>query len=191
MTQPTSFSDFMIPTDQIPAAMPWIYLAGPLFTEAEIAFNADLAAALRSQHYRVYLPQQACAGTTDPAELYRRCIVGLAGAGLVLAVLDGTDADSGTCFELGYARAQGLPIIGLRTDFRTTGEHLGLNLMLTHSCDRLILRRLEPTAPEAAGLGHLPVIAFDMTTPAAAIVEQVLAEFAPARATQSVPSSNP
>ena len=75
---------------------PWIYFAGPLFTQAEMAFNQSLADELRSQGYRVYLPQQECMGTTDPKELYRRCMVGLEQACLVLVILDGTDADSGS-----------------------------------------------------------------------------------------------
>jgi nucleoside 2-deoxyribosyltransferase len=40
----------------------------------------------------------------------------------VLAVLDGADVDSGTAAEVGFAAALGLPIVGLRTDLRQTGE---------------------------------------------------------------------
>ncbi len=127
---------------------PWIYFAGPLFTQAEMAFNQSLADELRSQGYRIYLPQQECLGTTDPKELYRRCMVGLDQACLVLVILDGTDADSGSCFEMGYAYAKSIPILGLRTDFRGSGEHLGLNLMLTHSCTHLILRTTDTTRAE-------------------------------------------
>ena len=36
----------------------------------------------------------------------------------MLALLDGTEVDSGTAAELGFAYAIGLPIVGLRTDFR-------------------------------------------------------------------------
>ncbi|MGP1387201.1 MAG: nucleoside 2-deoxyribosyltransferase [Thainema sp.] len=127
---------------------PWIYLAGPLFTQAEMAFNQSLADELRSHGYRIYLPQQECMGTTDPKELYRLCMVGLEQACLVLVILDGTDADSGSCFEMGYAYAKGLPIVGLRTDFRGSGEHLGLNLMLTNSCTHLILRTTDTNRAE-------------------------------------------
>jgi nucleoside 2-deoxyribosyltransferase len=134
---------------------PWIYLAAPLFTQAEIDFNAALAGQLRSQGYRVYLPQQECAGTTDAKELFRRCMVGLDGACLVLVVLDGTDADSGSCFEMGYAYARGLKIVGLRTDFRGSGEHMGLNLMLTNSCDRLILRTSQLPADQPETVTYL------------------------------------
>ncbi|OLP19716.1 hypothetical protein BST81_04035 [Leptolyngbya sp. 'hensonii'] len=126
----------------------WIYLAGPLFTQAEVAFNQQLADRLRQQGYQVYLPQQECVGITEPAALFATCIRGLDGAAIVLVILDGPDADSGSCFEMGYAYARGLPIVGLRTDFRGSGEHMGVNLMLTHSCASLILTTLtENLAP--------------------------------------------
>jgi nucleoside 2-deoxyribosyltransferase len=43
-------------------------------------------------------------------------------AAAVLAVLDGTDVDSGTASEVGYAAAKRTPIVGLRTDIRQSGE---------------------------------------------------------------------
>ena len=128
----------------MPVTAPWIYVAGPLFTEAEIQFNQAIAAELLSAGYSVYLPQAECAGTSDPKELFNRCMMGLDGAALVVVILDGTDADSGSCFEMGYAYARELPIVGIRTDFRGSGEHMGLNLMLTNSCDRLLLTAVNP-----------------------------------------------
>jgi len=125
---------------------PCIYLAGPLFTQAEVAFNQQLAAGLRSAGYNIYLPQEECAGTTEPAELFRICVKGLDQASLVLVVLDGPDADSGSCFEMGYAYGRQVPIVGLRTDFRGSGEHMGLNLMLTNSCAHLVLMSMNPPA---------------------------------------------
>jgi nucleoside 2-deoxyribosyltransferase len=43
----------------------------------------------------------------------------------VLAILDGTDVDSGTAAEIGFAAARGTPIVGVRTDMRRTGENEG------------------------------------------------------------------
>jgi hypothetical protein len=45
------------------------------------------------------------------------------GAAAVLAVLDGPDVDSGTAAEIGYAGALGVPVIGLRTDIRLSGDN--------------------------------------------------------------------
>lgn len=44
-------------------------------------------------------------------------------ADLVIAVLDGVDVDSGTASEVGFAYALGKRIVGLRTDFRQTGDN--------------------------------------------------------------------
>ncbi|MCL2141357.1 MAG: nucleoside 2-deoxyribosyltransferase [Methanimicrococcus sp.] len=44
--------------------------------------------------------------------------------------LDGTDVDSGTAWELGYAYAENKPIIGIRTDFRIHMPNEKVNLMI-------------------------------------------------------------
>jgi nucleoside 2-deoxyribosyltransferase len=43
----------------------------------------------------------------------------------VLAILDGVDVDSGTAAEIGYAYANGKPIIGYRGDFRLSADNEG------------------------------------------------------------------
>ncbi len=115
-----------------------IYLAAPLFTAAEQAYNSGLAQRLRAAGHAVAVPQDFCAPFIGPpvdfAGIYRACIDHLSKASLVVAVLDGADPDSGTCFEAGWACARGIPVIGLRTDIRP-GEDGGLpNCMLTRSC---------------------------------------------------------
>jgi nucleoside 2-deoxyribosyltransferase len=153
---------------------PWIYLAGPLFTRAESAFNRELAEGLRAGGYRVFLPQQECAHLDEPSLIYETCLRGLKGSCLVLAVLDGPDADSGTSFEVGFACALGIPVVGLRTDWRGAGEHLGLNLMLTHGCALLIL----PSPPAMPGPG---VVALKAERTALEVVLETFAEVPAAR----------
>ena len=46
----------------------------------------------------------------------------LADATAVLAVLDGSDIDSGVAAEIGWAAARGTPVVGWRSDFRLA-EH--------------------------------------------------------------------
>ena len=41
----------------------------------------------------------------------------------MLAVLDGTDVDSGTAAEIGFAAALRRPVVGVRLDLRRTGEN--------------------------------------------------------------------
>lgn len=127
----------------------WIYLAAPLFTQAEQEFNARLAQRLQSAGHRVFLPQEEAKDLTKTQDIFEKCLYGLNHAHLVLVILDGADADSGTCFEMGYAYAKKIPIIGLRTDFRGTGDDGGLNLMLLQSCNHLLLtqRNLPPKIP--------------------------------------------
>jgi len=120
-----------------------IYLAAPLFSQAERQWNRQLAQRIEEETgCTVVLPQDFLGGKEptgedDLATLYRMCIEGVEECDAVVAVLDGPDADSGTAFEMGYARALAKPIVGVRTDFR---EHqdTGTNLMLARSCHSLV-----------------------------------------------------
>ncbi|HEY3832546.1 MAG TPA: nucleoside 2-deoxyribosyltransferase [Acidimicrobiia bacterium] len=57
------------------------------------------------------------------AEIARRNAAMITASDAMLAVLDGTDVDSGTAAEIGYAAALAKPIVGLRTDFRISGDN--------------------------------------------------------------------
>jgi nucleoside 2-deoxyribosyltransferase len=46
-------------------------------------------------------------------------------ANVMFAILDGTDVDSGTAAEIGYAFAKGKPILGYRGDFRLSADNEG------------------------------------------------------------------
>ena len=48
----------------------------------------------------------------------------------VLAVLDGTDVDSGVAAEIGYAYGKPILVYGLRSDFRQTGDNIGATVNL-------------------------------------------------------------
>jgi nucleoside 2-deoxyribosyltransferase len=121
-----------------------VYLAGPLFSLAEQDFNRRLADALRllDASLQIILPQERCLALlplpNGLALAYQDCVDMLRQCDVVLAILDGADADSGTCVELGIAHGYGRPIIGVRTDFRAL-EDRGLNLMVSHICTALVL----------------------------------------------------
>jgi nucleoside 2-deoxyribosyltransferase len=51
-------------------------------------------------------------------------------ADMVFAVLDGTDVDSGTAAEIGYAFAKGKSILGYRGDFRLSADNAGATVNL-------------------------------------------------------------
>jgi nucleoside 2-deoxyribosyltransferase len=113
-----------------------IYLAGPLFTVAEREFNQRLAEGLTNKQYEVFLPQSVEQDTTSADEIFKRDRKEIDDAKVVLANMDGSDPDSGTCWECGYAYGRGKPIIVFRTDSRVAAGSKGpYNLMLTQSAD--------------------------------------------------------
>lgn len=56
----------------------------------------------------------------------------------ILAVLDGTDVDSGVATEIGYGFAAGKKIIGYRGDFRLSADNEGatVNLQVEYFIER-------------------------------------------------------
>jgi nucleoside 2-deoxyribosyltransferase len=122
-----------------------IYLAGPLFSEAEKNFNEQLTEKIESAGYDVFLPQRDSTDTKnmrkeqDAAELFRRNSEAIDRADLVIAILDGgSDVDSGTAWEIGYAYAKNIPVMGMRTDFRTLGIEGTVNLMIEKTLIKLV-----------------------------------------------------
>lgn len=101
-----------------------IYLAGPLFSLAERRFNEEFAKALEQSLLpsMVILPQDHAAKIDETAgfseRMYSFALDAINHSDAVVAILDGTDADSGTCIEIGYAKAKGKLVVGVRTDFR-------------------------------------------------------------------------
>jgi nucleoside 2-deoxyribosyltransferase len=64
------------------------------------------------------------------AEIGRNNHAALDRCDAVLAVLDGTDIDSGTASEIGYAFAKAKPILGYRGDFRLSADNEGSTVNL-------------------------------------------------------------
>ncbi len=88
--------------------------------------------------FTVILPQEECAGLdTAPEEIFRVCKSGVEKADTILAILDGPDADSGTCWEVGFAYGLGKQIVGVRTDFRKC-EVFNVNIMLHYGVTTMI-----------------------------------------------------
>ncbi len=115
-----------------------VYLAAPLFSEAEKAYNLQVCDLLKRHFFEVYLPQTvgddtACRESSAHRMIYEKHLQALDRADIVVAIIDGADADSGTAWEMGYALALGLPVVALRTDFRIAGHHERVNLMLEQS----------------------------------------------------------
>jgi len=120
-----------------------IYLAGPLFTQAEQAWLRTVKAELIGHGHEVCWPfelfkdgQIAQWGPIAPRRIMERCRDALDGATSVVAWLDGTQVDDGTAWEIGYAHARGKAVHGIRTDSRQSGDtsHSVVNAMVEASC---------------------------------------------------------
>ena len=104
-----------------------LYLAGPLFAEAERDWLDGLAARLRAEGFECFVPHEQFGELKEltPEEVYRVDVAGVRGANALVAWLDGTSIDDGTACEIGmFAQlaASGDPsykgVIGIVTDLR-------------------------------------------------------------------------
>lgn len=144
-----------------------LYVAGPLFTQAERLWNAALAARLAAAGHEVVLPQTEVRNiaTLDADTIFRIDVDGVRSAEAVVAILDGADADSGTCFECGLAHALGIPIVAIRTDFRGGGDALPgqglatINLMLSQAASAIVHLPDPATTPDEVAKAVLDTLA--------------------------------
>ena len=114
-----------------------IYLAGPLFTTPEREFNARLATRLRTAGHEVFLPQEHPASPQTGNAIFLKDLAGIDWAEGIVAIMDGADPDSGTCWECGYAYATKKPVVLFRTDLRGSGDadDIPYNAMLIGAAD--------------------------------------------------------
>ncbi len=117
--------------------MKTVYLAAPLFSEAELDFNRMLRDEIKSSGFNVFLPQEDSNNVKDRDDrqsiIFSKNEAAIGNSDIIVAVIDGVDVDSGTAWEIGYAYSLGKPILGLRTDFRTLGIEGTVNLMIERS----------------------------------------------------------
>lgn len=105
-----------------------VYLAGPLFNEMELAFNADFATRIRETYpdVELFVPQEqgdinnkeSYADSKMIAQLDTQAVLE---SDLMIAVLDGQIIDPGVASEIGVAYQAGIPVLGLYSDTRQQG----------------------------------------------------------------------
>lgn len=133
-----------------------LYLAGPLFTQAEqnwlIALKSKIEVCAKDagSPVDVVWPGDLVApedlkkwGQSAKHEIFALCEKHLKEADILVALLDGPLVDDGTSWEIGYfysRRKEHQPIFGIRTDFRSGGDVPGaqVNLMIDCSCDCIV-----------------------------------------------------
>lgn len=105
-----------------------IYIAAPLFSDAEREFNRRVGALL-AQYFDVFLPQESGHLLREMVSrgknvegsmrvIFNRDLEAIRAADYFLMVLDGRAVDEGAAFELGVAFSEGKRCYGLQTDWR-------------------------------------------------------------------------
>lgn len=124
-----------------------IYLAGPLFSQAELQFNQGLKELL-SRFFDVYLPQEdgqllvnllkdgVPLGAAKKS-IFSHDMAALENSDILLILLDGRTVDEGAVFELGVAFSMGKKCVGFQTDPRRLLPS-GNNPMIDCALGRLI-----------------------------------------------------
>lgn len=128
--------------------MATIYLAGPLFSAADQAWHRAAKARIEAgTGHRVIWPSELFqpgmieAWQEDaPRRVMENCRDAMADCSRVVALLDGPQVDDGTAWEIGFAHARCIPVIGVRTDFRKAGDVPGalVNAMIHGSCEVIV-----------------------------------------------------
>lgn len=143
-----------------------VYIAGPMFNEAEKAFNMRVDEAVRATGAATYLPQrdggEAAALVAQGLDehqvrqrIYQADRTAIDECGMLVFLLEGRVPDEGACVELGIAIALGKHCVGLQTDCRRFGGTDSNNLMIDYSL-RWIARSLpELTSRLAADMANL------------------------------------
>ena len=103
--------------------MALIYVAGPLFNSHERAYIEQIAGILEKAGYQTFVPHRDAGLLTDFKESMRQQIFltdmqALSNCDGCVALLTGSDHDSGTCAEIGYLYAKGIPVVGVTDDIR-------------------------------------------------------------------------
>lgn len=138
-----------------------IYCAGPIFTHAQRDWLRRLGQRLRAEGHDAFVPAEVEDDFHDTAKpmrdkersaVFEANLAKLTAAQLVVACLDGPDADAGTGWEVGFAFARRIPVLGYRTDYRSAGREGAVNLMLERACAQFLW---VPSATQEALLDRL------------------------------------
>jgi len=114
-----------------------VYIAGKLTSESEREKLEELTRIIKKIGFETFLPHRdigICEGIDDVARIFKGDVIdGFKDCSLVVALLDGLHIGAGTAWELGYAYAKGIPIIGLKTDEPISEALEYLSAILIHS----------------------------------------------------------
>lgn len=112
-----------------------IYIAGPLFSEAELEYNLRLDNFLANLGYKTFLPQRDGYKLADLLLkdnqistamdiIFKKDLNEIRNSDIIIFIMDGRVPDEGACLEVGYAYALGKECIGIKTDSRALMHNL-------------------------------------------------------------------
>ena len=97
-----------------------VYIAGKLCNENERKFLEKLAKLAEELGFETFLPHRdvgLAENMGDIEKIFRGDVInGFKNVSLVIADLNGLHIGAGTAWELGYAYAKGIPVIGIKED---------------------------------------------------------------------------
>ena len=106
-----------------------IYIAAPMFSQAELQYNEMVATQIEKIGYNVFLPQRSgykfieLLKEMSPAEARKKIFIkdytAVQNADILVIILDGRTIDEGACVELGIGYTLGKICYGLKSDPRT------------------------------------------------------------------------
>ena len=118
-----------------------IYIAGPLFSDAEREYNECLNNFLKRLGFETFLPQHDGHKLSDLLDkdfpksvaidtIFKKDIEEIQKSDILVFIMDGRIPDEGACVEVGYAYSLGKECIGLKTDCRSLMSGLDNPLIL-------------------------------------------------------------
>lgn len=96
-----------------------VYIAGPLCTEKERKKVEEIDSLCKELGLKTFLPHRDAGLWKEGKsfeEIAKGDLKGFEKCGLVIANLNGFNVGAGTAWEMGYAHAKGIPVIGIKTD---------------------------------------------------------------------------
>lgn len=118
-----------------------VYIAGPLFSHAELEFNEKIDTYLRNLGFETFLPQRDGYLLADlmaqyPSKqeaidiIFYTDIEEIKNCDVVLFILDGRVPDEGACVEVGLAYAYDKECIGFKSDSRSLMDDMDNPLLV-------------------------------------------------------------
>lgn len=113
-----------------------VYIAGKLWEEKDRKIVEDIDKFCKKLGYETFLPHRDAGiynEKKDPIPIFKKDRDMIDWCDIMVAVLDWEEISSGTAWEIGYAYAKKIPIIGLVEDIKSTKRDYRMCVMCFNS----------------------------------------------------------